>query len=171
MAFDPPIWKPLFNFLRNELFPLLGGGGGDTLGNRYLDLFHDNSDFYGGLSGKSLLDVHPYGFTMYQTPDEAYWTHDALLETPTLGYVVGLLCVKTPNGGLMDLYVNDVWQQQFDFYADPEEINTLYEITIGASEFPTTGLYTFKGVTNGKNVSSGGYECPITKIQIRPYFA
>jgi len=165
---DPHIWHPLFQFLRDELFPLLGGGG-SVVGNEWLDLFHDSSYFAGGIFGKSLYDDHPYGFTVGQLSDADEWRHGALLAPVADGYVIELLGVKMPAGGIMDLYLDETYLQTFDFYADPQEVNTNFQYIAPAMYFPETRTYVLRGVTNGQNVSSSGYECQITKIGIYPY--
>lgn len=169
--FDPPIWHPLFQFLRDELFPLLGGGGGAMIINPHQFFFTDNSYFVTGHQGKFILsgsEGHPYLFAMAQYEDGDEWEHPVLLKAGQ-DYAGEMLTIAGPSGGIMELRLGTLVLQTFDFYEASPNYNLNYQFSIAGTDIPTDGLYLLRGVTTGKNVASSSYENFITKVNLRPY--
>lgn len=171
MTFVPQFWLPLFEKL-DELCACLGegGGGGSAVYPQWGERFHDDAHFI-GVAGKFLLpDEQPYGFAMSQSNDGDEWQHGFLLAaTPAAPYIVTILGFNSPSGGIMDLYIDAQLVQQFDYYSATSDYNTIWQAPLDPAWTPTDKIYLLRGVTNGKNVSSSGYENWITKISVRPY--
>lgn len=107
-----------------------------------------------------------FNFVAYQdtgaNADE--WENGFVCQSGT--YSIKILSSKDGSRGILDVYIDDVLiSAGIDFYDAGtlnNEINTISSVVI------TDGYHTFKGIVNGKNGSSSGYNIAITKIWLVP---
>ena len=79
-------------------------------------------------------------------------------------FILSILTITKPNGGIATVYIDGIAQGTIDFYADVTNYNTIVTLEIS---IPSDGDHTLNFKVTGKNASSTGYVITISAFWLR----
>ena len=129
--------------------------GGEYLHLGPLGTLDDSSNNFIGDWGTTGTPFPPTGYAWTTTLDSSVFFYPQL----DAGGQAKVRLQKTPDSGIVAVYVNGQWRQDLDLYADPPA--PLFEVTVLDNNAPTSdpaGLYEIElRHTGTKNASSSGF--------------
>lgn len=135
--------------------------------NKSAVMWHDQSVKTVGNAFTSSRDTNaPYNTVVYQntSANGDTWTNGFVIKAGT--YALKLMGSTGTGNGKLDCYIDNVnLGTTLDWYASPAVKGSILTIS---NVVLTDGYHTFKGVVNGKNASSSGYDIILTKIWLEP---
>lgn len=183
-----PLWSPLFrkNPVTGDFeykpFPryptwlvawtAAEGGGGGGGGGSPLE-WHGSmlsARFTAGAPEYFIDTDQVHNFTVFADTDETTFEQDITLAPHALGHLLIGIGTYVPDGGILEMFLDDISLSTVDFYDDPERKNISHLWFIPPEAVPTGGNLILKGVVTGKRELSTGYKCPLTYIYIRPAY-
>lgn len=170
--FDPAAWHPLFQFLRDELFPLVvaGGGGGVAAAPKHFGFDAYAWEWTAGTQvTPPYTGLDPFTYAnqyAVENPNSRKFTV-ALHIQAGVHYAIVVSALAGPNSGIATLLVDGVLLVDYDLYAASQEAAAITGIF--GSDTHEDGLHKIVVECTAKNASSGGYEIPIGACWIFPY--
>jgi hypothetical protein len=89
------------------------------------------------------------------------WKHGAFLSADT--YTLTIRVIKSSSSGILKIKIDDVVVATLDLYAAADAINNETQASIVLA----TGWHSFKGLVDGKNASSSGYNANWVKMYMK----
>lgn len=122
-------------------------------------LWHDETYWIVGTTFIAYTNLQAYGFYAYASDNGANFRRKVRLAAGT--YALNMLYARGSTFGKLDIYFNGTLITNLDFYG----AGLSYSQTQGITNVTVAdGEHILQCITNGKNASSGGYLCPITKF-------
>lgn len=168
MTFDPPIWRPLFNFIRNELLPLLGGGGGAQVAAQHAFIEPLMWENVVGEADQFELVGNQFTYVQWYATDEPNERRTTVLLDPTFEYNYVINFGWIDSGGEAKVYFNGVLNETFDLYSASPDSAGQFSGSIDIATFGGSPLLNITILCDTKNASSTGFEMRLGNMWITP---